>query len=225
MPAIEVIGLRKRFGKTVALDGLSFTVEYGEIYALIGPNGAGKSTTLKILVGLQRADEGVARVGGIDVRNRVEILKRVGYIPEEPALFSYLTAREVLEYSAKLRGIDDCEDRIEYLLDIFSLDADKVVAGMSKGMLQKLAACVAFLHEPEILIMDEPMANMDPESQHVFKKEVRKMGSTALISTHQLSEVEKFCDRVGVISRGKLVAEANVEEVGELERFFLEVAR
>jgi len=192
---------------------------------LIGPNGAGKSTTLKILVGLLKADEGVARVGGIDVRKRVEVLRKVGYVPEEPALFSYLTAREVLEYSAKLRGMSDYEDRVEYLLDLFSLEPDKVVAGMSKGTLQKLAVCLAFLHEPEILIMDEPMANMDPASQHIFKREIKKMGATVLISTHQLSEVEKFCDRVGIINKGKLVAEADVEDVGELERFFLEVAR
>lgn len=225
MFAIEVIDLKKRFGKTIALDGLTFRVNYEEVYALLGPNGAGKSTTLKILVGLLKPDGGVAKIDGVDVKNRVEIMKRVGYIPEEPILFPYLTAKEVLIHSAKLRGLKDCEDRIEHLLDIFSLEGDKIVAGMSKGMVQKLAACVAFLHEPEILVMDEPMANMDPESQHVFKKEIRRMKATALISTHQLAEVEKFCDRVGVISKGKLVAEASISEIDELERFFLEVAK
>ncbi|WP_290902551.1 ABC transporter ATP-binding protein [Ferroglobus sp.] len=225
MFAIEVVDLKKNFGKTVALNGLTFRVDYGEVYALLGPNGAGKSTTLKILVGLLKPDGGVAKIDGVDVKNRAEVMKKIGYIPEEPVLFPYLTAKEVLVYSAKLRGLKDCEDRIEYLLNIFSLEGDKIVAGMSKGMVQKLAACVAFLHEPEILIMDEPMANMDPESQHVFKKEIRRMKATALISTHQLAEVEKFCDRVGVISKGKLVAEASIREIDELERFFLEVAK
>ncbi len=223
MVAIEVINLRKRFGDSVALDELTFKVEYGEVYALVGPNGAGKSTTLKVLAGLLKADDGIARISGIDVKNRVEVLKKIGYVPEEPTLFSYLTAKEVLTFSAKLRKMRDYEDRIHYLLDLFSIDPDKIVAKMSKGMIQKLAVCVAFLHEPEILLMDEPMANMDPRSQHIFKREIRKMGATALISTHQLSEVEKFCDRVGVINKGRLVAEADVSDVGELERFFLEV--
>ena len=225
MFAIEVVDLKKKFGKTKALDGLSFKVKKGEIYALLGKNGAGKSTTLKILAGLLKPDGGVAKIEGVDVKRRKEVMKKVGYIPEEPVLFPYLTAREVLVYSAKLRKLNDYENRIEYLLDSFSIEEDAVVATMSKGTVQKLAACVAFLHEPEILIMDEPMANMDPEAQHVFKREVKRMKATVLISTHQLGEVEKFCDKVGVISRGKLVGEASVKELEEVERFFLEVSK
>ena len=220
---LEVFNLVKRFGRVTALNGLSFKVEKGEIYALLGPNGAGKSTTLKILVGLLKPDSGHAKVCGIDVKNRVEVLKRVGYIPEDPILFPYLTAEEVLRYSAKLRGLKDCEDRISYLLDLFNLKPNKVVAWMSKGMVQKLCACVAFLHEPEVLIMDEPMANMDPESQHAFKEEVRRLKATALISTHQLDAVEKFCDKVGIVKDGKLVTECKPSE--GLEELFLSVVK
>jgi len=221
--AIEVLNLEKRFGNTKALDGLTFSVGKGEIYALLGKNGAGKSTTLKILAGLLRPDNGCARILGRDVRDRKSVLERVGYIPEGPVLFPYLTAREVLMFSARMRGMDEWEDRVRYLLEVFELDRDKVVATMSKGMVQKLAACVALIHEPEVLIMDEPMSNMDPHSQHVFKELVRESGATALISTHQLAEVERFCDRVGIIYRGKLVEERKIDEVDELEKLFLEV--
>ncbi|NOY11355.1 MAG: ABC transporter ATP-binding protein [Archaeoglobi archaeon] len=223
MHAIEVLNLEKRFGNTKALDGLTFSVGKGEIYALLGKNGAGKSTTLKILAGLLRPDNGCARILGRDVRDRKSVLERVGYIPEGPVLFPYLTAREVLMFSARMRGMDEWEDRVRYLLEVFELDRDKVVATMSKGMVQKLAACVALIHEPEVLIMDEPMSNMDPHSQHVFKELVRESGATALISTHQLAEVERFCDRVGIIYRGKLVEERKIDEVDELEKLFLEV--
>ncbi len=220
---IEVVNLVKSFGKVKALDNLSFKVDEGDIYALLGPNGAGKSTTLKILVGLLRPDSGYARIRGIDVKNRVEILKIVGYIPEDPIIFPYLTAREVLTYSAELRNLCNYEDRIEYLLKTFKLDPDKIVSSMSKGMVQKLCACMAMLHEPQVLIMDEPMANMDPESQHVFKKEVRRLGSTCLISSHQLEVVEKFCAKVGIIKAGRIVYEGEADS--NLEETFLRVVK
>ncbi len=220
---IEVSNLSKSFGKVRALNGLTFKVEEGEIYALLGPNGAGKSTTLKILVGLLKPDSGCAKICGIDVRKRVEVLRIVGYIPEDPIIFPYLTAKEVLTYSAELRGLEDCEDRIEYLLQTFNLDPDKIVSSMSKGMVQKLCACMAILHEPRVLIMDEPMANMDPESQHIFKREVRKLNSTCLISSHQLEAVEKFCTRIGIIKDGRIVYEGHASE--DLEEVFLRVVR
>lgn len=167
----------------------------------------------------------MAKVLGQNVRDRKSVLERVGYIPEDPLLFPYLTAREVLTFSAKLRGIEDWEERVDYLLETFELDKDKVVVTMSKGMVQKLAACVALLHEPEVLILDEPMANMDPRSQHVFREAVMESGATVLISTHQLAEVEKFCDRVGIISGGKLIEERGIDEVDDLEKFFLQVLK
>ncbi len=224
-PLIKVEDLRKKFGKTEALRGISFSV-YNEIYALLGRNGAGKSTTLKILVGLLKPDSGRAEILGIDIRRREDILKYIGYVPEDPVLFPNLTAEEVLRYSAKLRNLENYEEWMHYLLESFSLSADKVVAGMSKGMIQKLAVCVAFLHRPKVLIMDEPTANMDPESQHVFRELVRntvKEGGCALISTHQLDAVEKFCDRVGIIASGEMVFEGEVRE--GLEDIYLSALR
>ena len=220
---IEVFNLTKSFGKVKALDNLTFKVREGEIYALLGPNGAGKSTTLKILVGLLKPDSGYAKICGVDVRDRARVLKIVGYIPEDPIIFPYLTAKEVLLYSAQLRNLKGCDDRIDYLLEIFDLEPDKIVSNMSKGMIQKLCACIAMLHEPQVLIMDEPMANMDPESQHVFKKEVKKLGSTCLISSHQLESVEKFCNRVGIIKNGRIVYEGKADQ--NLEEVFLRVVR
>ncbi len=222
---IEVKNLKKRFKNVEALRGMSFSVG-NEIYALLGRNGAGKSTTLKILVGLLKPDSGNARILGLDVRKREEVLKKVGYVPEDPVLFPNLTAEEVLRYSAKLRGLKNYEDWMYYLLESFSLEKDKVVSGMSKGMVQKLSVCVAFVHRPEVLIMDEPTANMDPESQLFFRelvKETVKQGGCALISTHQLDAVEKFCDRAAIVDSGKVVA---VEEVKEgLEELYLSVIR
>jgi len=222
-PLIKVEDLRKSFGRTEALRGLSFSVG-SEIYALLGRNGAGKSTTLKILVGLLKADSGRAEILGIDVRNRVEVLKNVGYVPEDPVLFPNLTAEEVLRYSAKLRDLEGYGEWMNYLLESFSLSPDKVVGGMSKGMIQKLAVCVAFLHRPRVLVMDEPTANMDPESQHFFREIVREIvreGGCALISTHQLDAVEKFCNRVGIIDSGRVVAVSEVRE--GLEELYLSV--
>ncbi len=222
---IEVKNLKKRFKNVEALRGMSFSVG-NEIYALLGRNGAGKSTTLKILVGLLKPDSGNARILCLDVRKREEVLKKVGYVPEDPVLFPNLTAEEVLRYSAKLRGLKNYEDWMYYLLESFSLEKDKVVSGMSKGMVQKLSVCVAFVHRPEVLIMDEPTANMDPESQLFFRelvKETVKQGGCALISTHQLDAVEKFCDRAAIVDSGKVVA---VEEVKEgLEELYLSVIR
>ena len=222
-PLIKVEDLRKSFGRTEALRGLSFSVG-SEIYALLGRNGAGKSTTLKILVGLLKADSGRAEILGIDVRNRVEVLKNVGYVPEDPVLFPNLTAEEVLRYSARLRDLEVYGEWMNYLLESFSLSPDKVVGGMSKGMIQKLAVCVAFLHRPRVLVMDEPTANMDPESQHFFREIVREIvreGGCALISTHQLDAVEKFCNRVGIIDSGRVVAVSEVRE--GLEELYLSV--
>ena len=225
MYAIEALNLEKKFGDTMAFRGLTFRVRKGEIYALLGKNGAGKSTTLKIFVGLLKPDKGEAKILGKSVADRRSVLEHVGYIPEEPVLFPYLTAREVLAFSAKLRGMEEWEERADYLLEVFELDGDKVVTTMSKGMVQKLAACVALLHEPEILIMDEPMANMDPHSQHVFRELVGNSGATVLISTHQLAEVERLCSTVGIISDGKLVEERSTDDLIDIEEYFLRVVR
>ncbi len=218
---IEIIDLHKSYGRVKALRGLSFRVGEGEIYGLLGPNGAGKTTTLKILVGLLKPDRGYARIYGYDIlRHRVDALRHVGYIPENPVCFQNLTVKEFLYFIGSLRGMpkDEVRERVEYYLNVFELDekANALIEGLSRGMLQKLLASAAFLVKPRVLIMDEPMAGMDPEAQHVFKEEVKKLvdnGATALISSHLLDMVERFCTRVGVINEGVLVAEGSLEEL------------
>ncbi len=219
--SIEVLNLHKRYGDTEALRGLTFNVKAGEIYGLLGPNGAGKTTTLKILVGLIRPDRGTAKICGRNViSQRVEALSFVGYIPENPVCFQNLTIKEFLEFIGSLRRMnrEDVEEAMEYYLNIFELEGkkDEYVGNLSRGMVQKVLASAAFMVRPKVLIMDEPMAGMDPEAQHVFKEEVRRMASegvAVLISSHLLDMVERFCTRIGIINRGVLIAEGELEDL------------
>jgi len=219
--SIEVVNLYKSYGKVKALNGLTFSVYPGEIYGLLGPNGAGKTTTLKILVGLLRPDRGTAKICGYDVSiNRVEALRLVGYIPENPVCFQNLTVKEFLEFVGALRRLDreKVREAMDYYLSGFELEdkRDELISNLSRGMLQKVLATAAFMVKPKVLILDEPMAGMDPEAQHFFKEEVKKMASqgvAVLISSHILDMVEKFCTRVGIINRGVLIAEGDLEEL------------
>jgi len=221
MYSIEVLNLHKSYGETEALRGLTFNVEPGEIYGLLGPNGAGKTTTLKILVGLLKPDRGIARICGRNViSHRVEALSLVGYIPENPVCFQNLTVREFLEFIGSLRGLsrEDVEEAMNYYLDVFELKEkrDEFVGNLSRGMIQKVLASAAFMVRPKVLIMDEPMAGMDPEAQHVFKEEVKRMASqgvTALVSSHLLDMVERFCTKLGIINKGVLIAEGRLEDL------------
>jgi len=240
--AIEVIGLYKKYGNVRALNGLTFHVNPGEIYGLIGPNGAGKTTALKILVGLLKPDRETAYIYGHDVvSDRVNALKLVGYIPENPVAFQNLTITEFIQFIATLRNlrINDIEDDINYYLDIFNLidKRNKLISELSRGMLQKVLAISAFIVRPKVLIMDEPMAGMDPESQYVFKEEVRKLirnGVSAIISSHILSSVEKFCDRIGIIYNGRILVEGTIDKIkgivserkdATLEEVFLKIIK
>ena len=236
--AIEVTDLRKRYGRVEALRGLNLRVGFGEIYGLIGPNGAGKTTTLKCIVGLLKPDSGYVRVCGKDVvRDRVNALRNVGYVPENPVVLQNLTVEEFIKFITSLRGFtwgDVREDFEEYLRK-FKLVGKRraLMKELSRGMTQKVLVIAALLVKPKVLVMDEPMAGMDPEAQHVFKEEVRRAvddGATALISSHLLDMVERFCTRVGIINEGRLIMEGGVEEVKEavtgsrsLEEVFLKV--
>ncbi len=221
---IEVQNVYKRYGQVEALRGLSFTVRRGEIYGLLGPNGAGKTTTLKLLVGLLRPDSGRVRIHGYDVwRQRLDALRHVGYVPENPVGFQNLTVREFITYVAELRGVprEAAMERMNRLLSAFRLreKEDELFKTLSRGMAQKVLVIAALVPEPDVLVMDEPMAGMDPEAQHVFKEEVRRRaarGAAVLISSHLLDMVEKFCTRIGIISQGRLVAEGTLDELRDM---------
>ncbi len=242
MYAVEVEDLHKSYGSVRALNGLTFRVGVGEIYGLIGPNGAGKTTTLKILAGLLKPDRGCARIFGYNVvKQRVEALKLVGYVPENPVLFQNLTLEEFVVFVAALRGLrkEDILDDLNHYLDIFDLRSKRsaLLSTLSRGMMQKALVIAALIVRPKVLILDEPMSGMDPESQYIFKEEIRKLASkgvTVIISSHLLDMVEKLCTRIGIIHRGKIVAEGSVEEIkkmvsagtrGTLEEVFLRIVR
>jgi len=215
MAAIEVQGLTKAYGDTVANDHLDFTIESGEIFGYLGPNGAGKSTTIRQLMGFQAPTEGTARIFGHDVRSDRELRKakaRIGFLPGEPAFTPSVTGAELLDYQAALKG----DERREELLDLFTPPLERQIREYSTGNKQMLAIVQAFMHDPDLLIMDEPTSGLDPlkqEAFHGFLREERDRGKTIFFSSHILGEVRRVCDRVGIIRDGKLVTVEHVEEL------------
>jgi ABC-2 type transport system ATP-binding protein len=218
---IELVNVSKSYGRLRALSGVTLTVKPGEIYGLLGPNGAGKTTTLKIIVGLLRPDSGLVRVCGVDVvAERERALRRVGYVPENPVVFENLKAIEFFRLVASLRGIprEVFEERLKRYVQLFDLEGElgKRMGKLSRGNAQKVLAVAAFLPEPDVLVMDEPMSGMDPEAQRAFRGEVARFarkGAAVIISSHQLLMVERLCTRVGIISGGRLLAEGALDEI------------
>lgn len=223
--AIVVEGLVKKFGDVVAVDGLSFTVGFGRVYCLVGPNGAGKTTTLRVVVGLLKPDAGRVLVDGFDVRlRRVEALRRVGYVPDYPNLPSYLTPLEFMYYVAALRGYSrgEVEADVKYYVEVFNLEGDlkKPIRTLSRGSLQKTAIVASLLVRPRILVMDEPLTNIEIDSQFMFKKVVQRLASEEgvafLLSSHMLSLIEGVCTDVGIINKGKMVVEGSMDAIMRL---------
>ena len=203
----------------VALDGLSLTVRRGEIFGFLGPNGAGKTTTLKILMGLVRATSGTALLLGQPAGD-VETRRRIGFLPESPYFYDYLTAEEFLGFYGRLAGLSRAAitQRVTDLLELVGLvDArTRQLRKFSKGMLQRVGLAQALIHDPELIILDEPMTGLDP----VGRKQVRDLilslrdcGKTVCFSTHILHDVEMICDRVGIVMKGRLVASGRVDEL------------
>jgi ABC-2 type transport system ATP-binding protein len=219
--AIEVSGLRKSFGKTVALDGLDLTVATGEVHGFLGPNGSGKTTTIRILLGLLRGDGGTARLlGGNPWRQAVELHLRLAYVPGDVTLWPTLTGGEVIDLLGRLRGGLDAKRRSE-LLDRFDLDPTKKARAYSKGNRQKVALVAALASEAELLLLDEPTSGLDPLMEAVFRQcaeEERARGRTVLLSSHILSEVEALCDRVTIIRAGRAVETGTLTELRHLTR-------
>lgn len=205
---IEISGLRKSFGTTVALDGLDLTVEQGEIHGFLGPNGAGKSTTIRVLLGLLRADGGQARLlGGDPWTDVAQLHRRIAYVPGDVALWPNLTGGEVIDLLARLRGGLNAARRDD-LLARFDLDPTKKCRAYSKGNRQKVALVAALASDAPLLLLDEPTSGLDPLMERVFQEEivrVRDEGRTVLLSSHILSEVEKACSVVSIVRAGTIV--------------------
>lgn len=229
----EVGFLRKR--QVRALDGLSLTVEAGEIFGFLGANGAGKTTTLKLLMRLIYPTGGSARILGQNI-NDVQMHARIGYLPENPYFYDYLTARELLDYCAELFGYtkSEREKRTEAALSSVKLDQkawDKQLRKFSKGMLQRVGLAQALVNEPEIVFLDEPMSGLDPVGRREVRDliaSLRSRGTTVFMCSHILSDIEVLCDRVGVMRRGKLAEVGRLEELrqraGERNRIEIMIA-
>ncbi len=213
-PVLEVVNLWKSYDGTLAVRGLDLMIERGEIFGLLGPNGAGKTTTLKVVVGLLKMNKGLVRVNGMDISEDQFGYKRtIGYMPETPMLPEYLTVEEFLGYIAKIRDVPLGElwSRIDYYLEVFDLEERRkeLIVSLSRGMKQKLALSAAMIHRPNFLLLDEPLAAVDPAGQHRAKDILREMvndGGSVMVSTHMLDTVERLCDRVSIIHRGRNVA-------------------
>lgn len=215
--------LTRRFGELVAVNDLSFEIGPGEIVGLLGPNGSGKTTTVRMILGLLEPDEGQVLVDGFDPQLQpLDVKRRVGYVSEEPILYQAMTPREVYELVASVRELDAeaAQQRLERYLG--SLDAasalDTVIATLSRGNKQKVQIIAALLHQPELLILDEPLTGLDAKAVRVFKEIValhRERGCSVLFSTHILEVAEELCSRIAVINKGRMVA---MGTVAELER-------
>jgi len=221
---IETENLTKKFGQLAAIDGLTFNVEEGEVFGFLGPNGAGKTTTMRILACLISKTSGEARIAGYDVGNRLdslEIRKIIGLLPENPGLYDELSAYKNLDFYGKLYECTETQrkDNIKYFLNMLGIwDKRDDTAGMfSKGMKQKLAIARALIHEPKILFLDEPTANLDPESSKTvrdFILELKKEKKTIFLNTHNLDEAQRICDKIGIFNT-KLLAIGTPEELEE----------
>ncbi|WP_327384076.1 MULTISPECIES: ABC transporter ATP-binding protein [unclassified Streptomyces] len=219
--AISVAGLHKAFGRTRALDGLDLSVTTGEVHGFLGPNGAGKSTTIRVLLGLLRADSGAAELlGGDPWADAVALHRRVAYVPGDVTLWRNLSGGEVIDLYGRLRGGLDRTRRAE-LVERFELDPTKKGRTYSKGNRQKVALVAAFASDVELLVLDEPTSGLDPLMEEVFQdcvSEARAAGRTILLSSHILSEVEALCDRVSIIRKGRTVETGTLAELRHLTR-------
>lgn len=215
---IHVQGLTKDYGQRRAVSNLNFEIQKGEIVGFLGPNGAGKTTTMRILTGYMPPSSGTAELGGFDViENPLEVRRLVGYMPETVPLYNDMTVFDYLMYMAKIRRVEDPEDRIDDVLEMVSMEdrSNGYIGKLSKGMRQRIGLAQAILHRPEVLILDEPTIGLDPGQIIEVRSLIRDIGKehTVLLSTHILSEAQQLCNRVMIINKGQLVAEDSTERL------------
>lgn len=233
---IKAVDLTKKFDDLWAVRKLDLEIGEGEIFAFLGPNGAGKTTTIKLLTGLLKPTSGKVYLGGYDIeRERLSALGIVSYIPDQPFLYDKLSGREFLKFIGELYNVRDLRNRMEEVLETFELSdaGDRLIEDYSHGMRQKLIFSASLLHDPRIIIIDEPMVGLDPKTVRLVKDMFRKKaeaGVTIFLSTHTLSIAEELSHRIGIIDRGQLIAMGTQEELkntarekGRLEDVFLEL--
>ena len=224
--SITVEHLTKSYGKQIALKDVSFTIEKGEVVGFLGPNGAGKSTLMKVLTTYLKADEGVALVNGHDVgADTRNVQKSIGYLPEHNPLYLEMYIREYLQFNAEVYKVS--KDRIEEVIEQIGLSpqAHKKIGQLSKGYRQRVGLAAALLHNPQVLILDEPTTGLDPNQLQEIRKLIREIGKdkTILLSTHIMKEVEAVCDRVLIINNGSLVADQKLSDLREAAEQIIEV--
>ena len=223
-PLIETKNLVKHFGDKIAVNNVSFEVYEGEIFGFLGPNGAGKTTTIKMIVGLLQPTSGTVKVAGYDVQTQPLLAKAsTGYVPDTPNLYPKLSGRELLRFVGDLYELDHqrVERRIDELLNLFDLDqaGDDPIDSYSHGMQQKTALAAALMHDPRVLVLDEPTVGLDPRSARMIKDMLRQManrGAAVFLSTHILEIAERMCDRIGIIDKGELIAVGTMAELRSL---------
>ncbi len=235
---IELTNVSKSYnrGAAKAVDSLNLTVQAGEIFGFLGPNGAGKTTTIKMMVGLLTPDSGTIRINGVDaIAQPLECKRQIGFVPDNPDLYDRLTGMEYLNFIADIFRVPAAvrRERIKHYLEAFELvgSAGDLVQSYSHGMKQKLALTAALLHDPIVFILDEPLVGLDPRSAHLLKEILREhcnAGRTVFFSTHILEVAERLCDRIGIISHGRLIACGTMNELRgqgseSLEKIFLEL--
>jgi len=221
IPLVEIDGLTKIYGDFKAVAQLKLTVARGELFALLGPNGAGKTTTIRMLMGILQPTSGTARIDGLDCfTDRVELKRRMGYLPDEPIFYDYLRGIEILRFVGEMHGFSrpEINRRAGALVERLELrDAiEEYAVNYSKGMKKKLALICALLHDPALLILDEPTNGLDPfatRELHALMREKVAEGRTIFFSTHLLDQAEKLCDRIGIVYKGRLAGVGTLEEL------------
>ena len=231
---LKISHLTKKYGEKTAVNDLSLEIKPGEIYGFIGHNGAGKTTTIKSVVGILGFDEGTIEIDGLSIKaNPIECKKKIAYIPDNPDLFDYMSGIKYLNFIADVFSVsaEDRQSRIRKYADAFELTSDlaQPISSYSHGMKQKLAIIAAWIHNPKLIIMDEPFVGLDPKASHLLKEMMRELcneGGAIFFSTHVLEVAEKLCDKVAIIKNGSLIKCGTMSEVkgdSSLESVFLEL--
>jgi len=218
---IELRNIAKTYGSYAALHQLNLSVPAGEVFGFIGPNGAGKTTTIKIIGGILAPTEGTVRIAGVDMaRDPVAAKQRIGFIPDRPYLYEKLTGMEFLQFTADVYGVTHAvfQEKAFPLLELFALAdwGEELIESYSHGMKQRLIMCAALLHDPEVLVVDEPMVGLDPVAIRMVKnlfRDLARKGVAVFMSTHTLAVAEDICDRIGIIHRGRLIAEGTLDDL------------